>query len=136
MAKRKSKDENKEIDVFTEFFKNLLELQDRLSIEDLDVARESLLEAQRSLEKEALRKKQEEAERKRVEKERIKKEAHEKHVAEVTCMDLPLDWENFFAGDERVAGVHTDSIPDALIICLNTLGRVDIEYISEITGRS
>ncbi len=136
MAKRKSKDENKEIDVFTEFFKNLLDLQDRLSIEDLDIARESLLEAQRSLEREALRKKQEEAERKRIEKERIKKEAHEKHVAEVTCMDLPLDWENFFAGDERAAGVHTESIPDALIICLNTLGRVDIEYISEITGRT
>lgn len=136
MAKRKSKDENKEIDVFTEFFKNLLELQDRLSIEDLDVARESLLEAQRSLEKEALRKKQEEAERKRIEKERIKMEAHKKHVEEVTCMDLPLDWENFFAGDERVAGVHTGSIPDALIICLNTLGKVDIEYISEITGRT
>lgn len=56
------------------------------------------------------------------------------HIAEVTSMDLPLDWENAFGGDPRAEGVHTESIPDGLIRSLTTLGRVDIEYIAEITG--
>lgn len=56
------------------------------------------------------------------------------HIREVTCMDLPLDWENAFASDVRTQGVHTESIPDALIMSLNTLGKVDVEYISSVTG--
>lgn len=56
------------------------------------------------------------------------------HIQEVTCMDLPMDWNNVFDQDERTAGVHTDSIPDALIMSLTTLGKVDIEYISSVTG--
>lgn len=55
-------------------------------------------------------------------------------IAEITSMDLPLDWENAFLDDPRAAGVHTDSIPDALVLSLTTLGRVDIEYIATITG--
>ena len=62
------------------------------------------------------------------------RERREAHVREVTCMDLPLDWENAFDSDERTQGVHTDSIPDALVMSLNTLGRVDIEYIASVTG--
>ncbi len=58
----------------------------------------------------------------------------EQHIEEVTCMDLPLDWNNFYDTDVRAQGVHTESISDALVICLNTLGMVDIEYISSITG--
>lgn len=72
----------------------------------------------------------EEAERKA--REEIERE--EAHVQEVTCMDLPLDWTNAFDSDARARGVHTDSIPDALIISLTTLGQVDIEFISSITG--
>lgn len=49
------------------------------------------------------------------------------HVREVTCMDLPLDWNNIFNSDVRTQGVHAESIPDALIMSLNTLGKVDIE---------
>lgn len=45
-----------------------------------------------------------------------------------------MDWNNIFNFDIRTQGVHTDSIPDALIMSLSTLGRVDIEYISSITG--
>ena len=56
------------------------------------------------------------------------------HIQEVTSMDLPMDWENLFAGDSRAEGVHTESIPDGLILSLSNLGRVDIEYISSITG--
>ena len=56
------------------------------------------------------------------------------HIEEVTCMDLPLDWSNYFDSDERTQGIHIESIPDALVHCLTTLGEVDIEYISSVTG--
>ena len=56
------------------------------------------------------------------------------HIREVTCMDLPLDWENAFASDERTQGVHAESISDGLILSLSNLGKVDIEYISSVTG--
>ena len=56
------------------------------------------------------------------------------HIQEVTSMELPLDWDNVFDTDERTSGVHTDSIPDALVMSLTTLGCVDIEYIASVTG--
>lgn len=87
-------------------------------------------DAQNREKQEQRRKEQEEKER----KEREIREQEAKHVQEVTCMDLPLDWNNYFDADERVQGVHIDSISDGLILCLNTLGRVDIEYIASITG--
>ena len=67
-------------------------------------------------------------------KAREEKEKKEAHVREVTCMDLPLDWENAFNQDVRTQGIHADSISDGLIFSLSNLGRVDIEYISSITG--
>lgn len=63
-----------------------------------------------------------------------KNEKKENRPQETTCTDLPLDWNNIFDSDVRTQGVHTDSIPDALILSLNTLGRVDIEYIASVTG--
>lgn len=66
--------------------------------------------------------------------ERLEREKQEAHVREVTCMDLPLDWNNLYDTDIRTRGVHKESIPDALVYCLNTLGKVDIEYIASITG--
>ena len=93
-----------------------------------------LIQAQRDAE----RREREEEERKvREEEERKAREEEEKrnnHVAEVTCMDLPMDWNNVFNDDVRTQGVHTESIPDALILSLTTLGMVDIEYIASITG--
>lgn len=80
----------------------------------------------------AEQKRKEEEEKARLEQERLEKE--QAHIEEVTCMDLPLDWENIFDSDERTRGVHADSIPDGLILSLTTLGRVDIEYISSVTG--
>ena len=80
--------------------------------------------------RERARKKKEEA-AKKAEEERIR---NENHIKSVTSMDLPMDWENLFAGDRRAEGVHADSIPDGLILSLTNLGRVDIEYISTITG--
>ena len=64
----------------------------------------------------------------------ISAEEEAAHVAEVTSMELPLDWENAFAADPRATEVHTESIPDALVLSLTTLGRVDIEYIASVTG--
>lgn len=66
--------------------------------------------------------------------EREEQAEKEAHIKEVTRMDLPLDWENAFTGDSRTQGVHTENIPDALIMSLPNLGRVDIEYISSVTG--
>lgn len=70
-------------------------------------------------------------------KERARKEEEERkraHAEQVTCMDLPLDWDNLFTADERTQGIHADSISDGLIYSLANLGRVDIEYISAVTG--
>ncbi len=61
-------------------------------------------------------------------------EEKERHIREVTCMDLPLDWNNAFDKDVRTQDTHFDNISDALIHCLTTLGHVDIEFISSITG--
>lgn len=86
--------------------------------------------AEKHEENERRRREKEESERKA----REEKERKEAHIREVTSMDLPLDWENAFNQDVRTQGVHAESIPDALIMSLNTLGKVDIEYISSVTG--
>ncbi|MBE7050910.1 MAG: hypothetical protein E7394_09160, partial [Ruminococcaceae bacterium] len=66
----------------------------------------------------------------------VLKEENEKHVEEVTCMDLPLDWSNVFSSDERATDISAESPADGLVLSLNNLGRVDIEYIAQITGLS
>lgn len=75
----------------------------------------------------------EEAEKKRKEKERREQEAHRREVAQVTSMELPLDWENLFHNDTRAMGIHAESPSDALLLSLNNLGKVDIEYMAEIS---
>lgn len=96
-------------------------------INTLTNAKQSAKQRERN---EKLRKKQEAKER----KEREERERKNSHVEEVTSMDLPLDWENVFNDDVRTRGVHVDSISDALIMSLTTIGSVDIEYMSSITG--
>ena len=86
--------------------------------------------AEKHEENERRRREKEESERKA----REEKERKEAHIKEVTSMDLPLDLENAFNQDVRTQGVHADSIFDGLIYSLSNLGRVDIEYISSITG--
>ncbi len=127
--------------VLDEFFENLKEFGDRLSQEDIDVAAESLQLAFDDIKKmknDAQRKKKEAERKQREEEERRKKEEEKRkqfeHIEEVTCMDLPLDWNNPFYNDIRTVGVATDSIADALVKSLATLGRVDIEYIAAISG--
>ena len=57
-------------------------------------------------------------------------------VAFVPNMELPMDWENAFSNSEKTVGVNAESVSDGLILSLNNLGRVDIEYISQITSTS
>ena len=127
--------------ILDEFFQNLKDFGDRLSMEDIDVAVESLqiafddlkLMKKAAVEKrrEAERKQREEDE-KREKEEKIRKQ--KKHIKEVTCMDLPLDWNNPFNADERASGIYIESISDALVKSLTTLGMVDIEFIASVTG--
>ena len=56
------------------------------------------------------------------------------HVAEVTAMDLPMDFVNAFADDER-ATAQFDNVSDGLLMSLDMLGIVDIEFIASVTGK-
>ncbi len=68
-------------------------------------------------------------------REKKAQEAREQErIRQTVDMELPMDWENAFADDARTRDVHADSVPDALIVSMNTLGRVDIEFIAEIAG--
>ena len=64
------------------------------------------------------------------------KQLEDKHVESVTSMELPTDWVNMFFDSEVTKDVVATSPADGLILSLNKLGRVDIEYISQITGLS
>lgn len=65
---------------------------------------------------------------------KIEAQREKRRIEEVTCMDIPLNYENIFTADERAAGISADSAQDGLIISMRELGRVDIEFISQITG--
>lgn len=77
-----------------------------------------------------VKEREDEAERKRLQKERAERE----RVESVTYMELPLDYENAFAYDMQANNLRVESASDALIASLNNLGRVDIEYMSVISG--
>lgn len=133
MAKDKKSDERKQLNLL-DVLSPGDDVGSKFTVKDIERAIKKLHEAKNFAKKkeelEARRKAEEDAVRKAKE-EQEKKEAH---VQEVTCMDLPLNWDNVFASDIRTQGVHTDSIPDALVLSLTTLGKVDIEYIASITG--
>ena len=56
-----------------------------------------------------------------------------KRIENITCMDLPLDWSNFYEGSDLVKEEYCDDVSVALIKSIRALGKVDVEYISEIT---
>lgn len=97
-----------------------------LALNELRKAKERYSKAVRETNQE----REAQAERERIEKEQQEKE----HIRQVTTMEIPMDWDNSFCEDERAANIHAESIADGLIISLTTLGMVDIEYISAITG--
>ena len=109
-----------------------------LSYSELSLAWESLrvasLEAKKRDELERERKRAELEAKQRAEEEARRRAAFERaakleekkrraHAKEVTCMDLPMDWHSSYEKDER-ANVHFDSISDAFLFCLETLGEV------------
>lgn len=104
------------------------------SSKDITAAIAKLKKAKEIAEKRERREKRQQEKLERLRKEQEEQEKQEAHVQRVTSMDLPTDWENLFSGDSRAEGIHADSIPDGLILSLSNLGRVDMEYISAITG--
>ncbi|MBE6629746.1 MAG: hypothetical protein E7624_02725 [Ruminococcaceae bacterium] len=134
--------------VLYDFYESIKKGGEILSVEDLEVAIESLKYAQLDIKEQELRRQQErEAEflkQKMAEEEERRKQAeqraarraereHREHVKKVTAMDLPMDFENSFRDDYR-ANVHYDNVNDALLVCIDALGMVDIEFIASITG--
>ena len=113
---------------------NLLKSIDGYSSAELGKAISRLQKAQTK----AHKREKEEEERNRIleqeKKEQALQAAKNTHIDQVTAMELPLDWSNVFENDSRTDGIHTDSIPDGLILSLSNLGYVDIEYISAVTG--
>ena len=96
-------------------------------------------ERRRKLEEENRRKQEEERRRKQEEERRLEEEKRRKErerISRITSMELDLDWENAFDTDPEVQGIHTESISDGLILSLTNLGRVDIEYIASVSGRT
>ncbi len=123
-----------QLSLFDDLFETLKSNEHSISSKDLKSAIKSLQKAYNSAEKREENERKKRLEEERKERERLKEEKRQAHIEKVTCMDLPLDWENIFNSDSRTQGVHTDSISDGLIMSLTTLGKVDIEYISSITG--
>ena len=130
------------------FYEHVKAAGEILSSEDLDIAQEALKLAQLDIqerearerqerEAELLKQKMEEDEkRRRAAEARAARRAERKrleHVKQVTAMDLPMDFTNAFDEDIR-ANVHCDTIAEGLLVCMDALGMVDIEFISAITG--
>lgn len=62
-------------------------------------------------------------------------ETENERIDKIISMDVPVA-ENAYENDARAAGVFAESAADGLALSVNNLGRVDIEYISKITGES
>lgn len=133
MSKKNEPDIFEQMSIFQ--IMNLLDDQENtFSSEDISKIIDKLSGVKRKKESIEAKKRQQEERERREREAREAKERKEAHIREVTSMDLPLDWENAFNQDARTQGVHADSISDGLIYSLSNLGRVDIEYISSITG--
>ena len=107
---------------------------DSLSSKDISAIIALLETKQKEKEEQERQQRIEEKRTERIRREQEKKDREEEHIRTVTTMELPLDWENIYDDDEETKDIHVDSIGDGLIKCLNRFARVDIEYISAITG--
>ena len=93
-------------DLLKELIRQLKETDYAKSSEEISHAIDELHKLETNLNKaksKALEREIAEAERQRV-------EAEKNHIQEVTCMDLPMDWNNVFDEDTRTRGVHVDSV--------------------------
>ncbi len=144
-AKQKSK-------FFEEYYANLQTIQDKLTIEEINIMakalevatiqakereaekhRKEIAAKERAIKEAELKKKEREEKRRAAKLAREEAIKHREHVKSVTCMDLPLDFSNAFEGNNEICE-HVESVADGLIASLDNLGAVDIEYISEVTG--
>ena len=131
------------------FLDNLMNNETYMSAEDLDIAEYSFKLANLELKDRLARKRAEEEAKIQAQKladEQKRREAAAKraaaraekkrlqHDAEVTAMDLPLDFVNAFAEDDR-ATAQFDNVSDGLMMSLDMLGLVDIEFIASVTGK-
>lgn len=133
MSKKHEPDILEQMSIFQ--IMNLLDdPENTFSSEDISKIIDKLSGVKRKKEAIETKKRQQEERERREREAREAKERKKAHIREVTSMDLPLDWENAFNQDVRTQGIHADSISDGLIYSLSNLGRVDIEYISSITG--
>ncbi|MCD8201469.1 MAG: DEAD/DEAH box helicase family protein, partial [Clostridia bacterium] len=73
-------------------------------------------------------------ERAKQERERKKQEKWNAHVQEVLAHNLPARYKNPYTDDVRAFGVHAETAEDGLALSIANLCKVDIEYISQITG--
>ena len=79
-------------------------------------------------------KKEEQKELERQEALKKAQEKEDKRIEEITSMEIPLDWNNAFDDSDAVKGIYAENAADGLILSLNELGYVDIEYIAKITN--
>ena len=135
---------SKKKEVLNSFYETIKQAGEVLSTEELDVAIEALkLTGLEIKQKEERRRREEEAKlaeerrqeelRRREEAMKLLEEKRLQHVAEVTAMDLPMDWVNSYDADERTE-TKADSVADGLMMSLDLLGMVDIEFIASVTG--
>lgn len=140
-----SKESQKQMGLFEDLLQMLVN-DDAMSKDDLVELYKNVLRKRDLIRKRQKDEKQKQEEAERAEKEEkakaaAKAEADRKtaeeqaHIDEVTCMDLPLDFENAFDGDAQYAGCRADSPGDALILSLTELGHVDLEFISHACGQ-
>ena len=135
MKKANEADPN-QISIFDGFMEDMADKMEHLSSDELITVfnlTQKKIQEKKAEEEETRRRLQEEERKRKAEEDKRK---HDEYVVEITSMDLPLDWNNFYSADERAAGVHVDNIPDGLILSLANLGSVDIEYIAQISGYS
>lgn len=71
-----------------------------------------------------------------LEREKKKARVEAEKIEKIKERVLPEGWKNRYAEDEKVLKTHAGNSSDGLVMSLSSLGRVDIEYISSITGRT
>ena len=127
---KKNKVENpSQSSLFDDILAELQKARGKVSSSDISDAIKKLISAREDAKKreaaQQARQKEEAAQKAREEaarKAEAERQAQEDHIQEVTSMDLPMDWENLFAGDSRAEGVHADSIPAGLYMALPLKG--------------
>ncbi len=124
-----------QLTLFDSFFDALMvgHTQFGFTDEETNIALNELKKAKERY-SDAIRKTNKEREAKAEKERKEKEEQEEEHVRQVTAMEIPMDWDNSFYCDARATDVHAESIADGLVLSLTTLGMVDIEYISAVTG--